>query len=520
MAIELIKENIEYDQLLGEDYCDTVVKQDYLVPDTHPDIMEILMVDAKPYIVSKEVMQGKVYLEGRIDYNIIYLGRDEEKNMVCSIKYADDFSNHIEVKGAERDMMCEAECYVEHMDCNIVNDRKVQMKGIIKLKAEVYNKYQYEIVKNLDDYEEVQLLKKPASIDKIVGPVSIDLIGKCHIQIDTDKPEIDEILKCHINIHKKEVQLFDGKISVEAFAHIGVLYRGKGNKEICYIDDDVLMTKELDYENAASYMDNYTDFQVDAMEYDVKEDDLGENRILDIEVLVKALAMMMYREDMEMIEDAYSPNMLLDIEKNKYLLNVMQGHVVQQTIVKENIDIPSELVNPNKILMCTGSVSITEKKVLEDKVNIDGILNVKIMYKTLDEEKYIGTLCEELPFSCSVDIEGSKIDMQCVAKATLENIEAAIEAHTFSVKAVIQLFIRVNYVEEKEFILDIVPNEEEIPKKKASLTIYVVQAGDTLWKIAKKYYTTVELLANINAIENLDMINVGQKLIIPGRAVI
>ena len=43
--------------------------------------------------------------------------------------------------------------------------------------------------------------------------------------------------------------------------------------------------------------------------------------------------------------------------------------------------------------------------------------------------------------------------------------------------------------------------------------------GDTLWNLAKKYNTTIEELVKINDIENPDVIIVGQKLIIPGRAV-
>lgn len=41
---------------------------------------------------------------------------------------------------------------------------------------------------------------------------------------------------------------------------------------------------------------------------------------------------------------------------------------------------------------------------------------------------------------------------------------------------------------------------------------YIVQRGDTLSKIAKKYGTTVKALANLNNIANVNLIRVGQKL--------
>ena len=53
----------------------------------------------------------------------------------------------------------------------------------------------------------------------------------------------------------------------------------------------------------------------------------------------------------------------------------------------------------------------------------------------------------------------------------------------------------------------------------ASVIIYSVDKGYTLWKLAKKYNTTIEELVKINDIENPEIIIIGQKLIIPGRAI-
>ncbi len=46
-------------------------------------------------------------------------------------------------------------------------------------------------------------------------------------------------------------------------------------------------------------------------------------------------------------------------------------------------------------------------------------------------------------------------------------------------------------------------------------TLYVVQAGDTLSKIAHQFHTSVAALAAVNNIKNIDLIFVGQKLVVP-----
>ena len=57
---------------------------------------------------------------------------------------------------------------------------------------------------------------------------------------------------------------------------------------------------------------------------------------------------------------------------------------------------------------------------------------------------------------------------------------------------------------------------DEIPKnKKKGIVIYFVQAGDTLWKIAKNYCVSVEDILKFNEITDKDKISVGERLLIP-----
>lgn len=516
-AMELIKENIEYEQLLGENFSDTVVKGEYLIPDTHPDVAEILMVDVKPSLTAKETMQDKVYIEGQVVYNVIYLAKEEEGMGVYNVTYSDKFSNYVDIPNAEHKMLCDGECYIEHMDSNLVNERKVGISGIIKVKSAVYKNYSFEVVKSMARADELQMLKYPAVIDKILGSTFVDVVVKTQIRIPMDKPQIGKVLKCDVNLHKKEVKLMEGRVQITAFAHVKMLYRGSGERGLMCLEDDVFLSKDVELQGVDSSMTPFIDFRMENVDYDIKEDDLGESRIVDIEAIANASLKVLYKEHVDMIEDAYSPKIVMDMVRKNYNLNVLQGTNHSETIVKDNIEVD---IKPSAIIMTDGDVMVTDKKLVENKVVVEGIVKVKILYSTASEEGRMETMSEELPFSCSVDVEGARIDMQSVTKATLENIEASIEASTIAVKAVVAVDARVNYSTEKDFLIDILMSEEEVPRKKASVTIYVVQPGDTLWKIAKKYYTTIDEIARINNIENVNVIYPNEKLIIPGRAVI
>lgn len=518
MGMEVIKDNIECEQLLGENTADTVVKAEYVIPDTQPDVTEILMVDVKPVILSKEIMQDKVYIEGQINYNVLYRTIEDGQDDIYNVNYTGKFSNYIEIPGCEHNMLCEGECYVEHMGYTVVNERKVSVEGIIKLKAEVYKTYNFEIVKDITGISDIQIQKNPSSLDKVAGTASGDLIAKCHMEVPSDRPQIGSVIELKTNIHKSNVAIEEGKIKIDVSTSVKIIYKAMNIKDLSVLEGDASVTKEIDMDKATIDMDSYTDFIIDAVEYDIKEDDTGEKRIVDMEILIKTSTRLMYKEEMDMIEDAYSPSVITEIDKKDYELNVMHGQAFSEAVVKSDIEVPDGMPKVKDIVACLGNVCITEKKIIEDKVVIDGVLNADVIYKSSDEAKFINVISEEIPFTSSVDIPGTKIDMYGVAKVNLESVECSIEASNIALKAVVTSYARVNYIMHKEFLIGVNASEGEKPPKKASITIYVVQQGDTLWKIAKKYNTIIDELMKINEIDNPDLIKPGQKLIIPGRA--
>ena len=109
--------------------------------------------------------------------------------------------------------------------------------------------------------------------------------------------------------------------------------------------------------------------------------------------------------------------------------------------------------------------------------------------------------------------------MKSIVLCSIENIEGNIESNNIALKVVLSISAKVFSEENKIFISDVLESEEEMPSKKSSITIYIVGKGDTLWELAKKFNSTVDAIAKINNIDNVDIIYPGEKILIPGRAV-
>ena len=82
------------------------------------------------------------------------------------------------------------------------------------------------------------------------------------------------------------------------------------------------------------------------------------------------------------------------------------------------------------------------------------------------------------------------------------------------IRAQILLDVLVNGEERMEVVTDLREGEDAEGGKRPGAVIYVVQEGDTLWNIAKKYRTTEERILMVNEIENPDRLYPGQKLLI------
>ena len=60
-----------------------------------------------------------------------------------------------------------------------------------------------------------------------------------------------------------------------------------------------------------------------------------------------------------------------------------------------------------------------------------------------------------------------------------------------------------------------VQENRDINMEYDSLILYIIQPGDTLWEIAKKFRSTIDEISRMNGIENPDLIYAGNKLYIP-----
>ena len=144
----------------------------------------------------------------------------------------------------------------------------------------------------------------------------------------------------------------------------------------------------------------------------------------------------------------------------------------------------------------------------ENSPLLSGIIDVTVIYSVPSTGK-INSVSLDMPMEHMLSEK-----IETLTNAKIENIEVTnIGSEKYDVKILLKIHGYENKHGEISILRDLVELETPIEKHKG-LTIYFIKPGDTLWKIAKRFHTTIEHISEMNNIENPDIITSGRALII------
>ena len=97
----------------------------------------------------------------------------------------------------------------------------------------------------------------------------------------------------------------------------------------------------------------------------------------------------------------------------------------------------------------------------------------------------------------------------------IKDVRLNVTQNGSSVDIKVTIYVDINV--ENIIGISSIQKIEDVPidlKNISSINIYVVKPGDSIWKIAKKYKTSMENIIKTNKLENPNLIDVGQKILV------
>lgn len=517
MSVELIKKSLVLNRATKRECIQVIKERDLIVPDGKPDMQRILQMDGKLEIEQMEVQQDRIIYKGKVEFAILYVPETNPMS-ICTMKGTLPLEDFIIMEGVNKENSVKLSYQIQHLHWNVLNERKVNVKAILELEVEALENQAIDITVDCSSNYPIQTKKQGIYFCKKGNRKEDKMIIKDDLAVPTGKPNIGEVLKVNIQIADEEFKRTDEEIFYSGNLNIVTLYKVQNDDEIIEV-----MSHQIPFSSALDYIredeEEFYDCKLDvASQYTQVTPDLdGEDRILEIEIIVKVEANNICAINEEVIEDIYCPgkNVKVTDETNDFI-NLL--HKTDICMPKKETIIFEETAPDNELIYNICLKPIVEEKTIRDgKLVVAGIIEAEILYLTQEPTQKLASTNAVIPFDYEVAIEG--IDKKCIpmVSARVSDVKLLTQGKReltveFKLCNMVEVYNKEPLYMMQEVALNDIDQEEL--KKIPSMIIYTVKPEDTYWSIAKKYNTTLQEILELNEIDINEDLQPGQKIMI------
>lgn len=505
MVLETMNENLCVNKLVASKKDIIMVEGDMIVPDSKPDILNTICTSGVVCIYKKEVLEGKVRLDGNINTYIMYLA-DDTQDKVRGINTSLDFSEVIPVSNAQDGMESIIQTKLKSIECKVINGRKIGIKATLEVDIKIYSKEEVEIVNNIQNAEGIQMLKEDLRVNSLVGMGENKIYTKDNISID-NVDNLAEILKTDVAITDKDVKLSYNKILAKAEARVKIMYLTEDNR-INGIETKIPVVGFIDIPNVTE--ENICDLDYEIKNMIVKPNSQEEHSIY-IELEIGVSATVYEEKQINLIQDLYSPCENLEFNKKKIttITNKQTRKEIKQ--IREKIEV--EGLEDKKIIDVDVCPVIEKQENSNNRIIYTGSLEVNFMLS--NQELQMEVRNSKIPFEYEVDGVDDAENVNSRLDIEVANQDFLVQDGGMVTGNVDLLMNNDMYKSTNMNIMNEIQTNGEREAQDYGLIIYIVKKGDTLWQIAKRYGSTIDDIVRTNGIEDANQITPGQKLFIP-----
>ncbi len=513
MPLELAKETMVWREEAGRQASQILLEGDVIVPDSKPDLQELLRCEGSVKIRDKRVSDDRIGFSGELELLVLYAGKNGEQPLY-TMKSSLPMEDFIHMDGLEPDMEITLDANLEHLDCEIINDRKLSVKAVVGVEAAAERRRSAEILCDAEG-EGVECLKGCLCMEADTAELRDRFTIKEELVLPAAKPEISEILWEGTALTEQDVRPMDGKVMVRGNLKISILYTDtQGN--LGSFTEKIPFSGYLEGDEIEPRSVIDTRLWIEEAKLTPTIDEDGETRQISADVTVGAALKGREPVEHEILLDAYSPKgtVKIDRETVTYPLTVASGK--NQFTLKERVQLENGESPMLRVEEIWGDVRLEEARTGQDFVEAEGVLSAAVLYYCENDESPVCVIRRGYPFNQTVELKGVQEGDTAEIELRLEDLDFQIlSEREGELRATLAMETHVQRKETAETVTDITLEENaEEQISAASAVIYMVQPGDSLWSIAKNYHTTMEDILAVNEIENPDLLYPGQKLLI------
>ncbi|MCL2576173.1 MAG: DUF3794 domain-containing protein [Defluviitaleaceae bacterium] len=514
--MELVRENILLNKIVGEGRSQILLEGDIIVPDVRPDIDSVLRATARVAVSKANASMGRVSFAGKMNVDVLYLAKGNDETTVHNISAVAHIDDFLNIDGIQADNWVNLVGELANIDYRVVNDRKLNYRAVVDIKAMAFENGEVTAIQSVEGLSVAQQKSAFFSVNNVIAKQMDSFTIRDEIALPSNKPAVSELLQANVSIANKQVTIASGRVDVSGDLLVAPLYKGNDETSVVEFEEFVLpFNGSLDIAQADERAFVDASLMVADSLVEVSPNETGEMRIFALEAIIAADVKISENRDIEILEDAYciEQNMDLQLQSLDYKRLVCRNQ--NQFQVKEVVamDAPEAL----QVLQVNGTARIEDVKVVEDKVVVEGLLEADVLYIAQSDTDPLYNYTAHIPIRQVIEAKGAKMGMEAEISCNIDNISFnMVSGREVDLRITLGLDVAVQESATKDFVHDIEfsPFDLEALDSLPSMTILVAEKGDSLWSVAKKYNADLEELASINDIQTTDDLVIGQKLLV------
>lgn len=501
--MELIKKNIHMNKIIKSEVAQIHVNYEGCVTDGKPGMTSIINHCEQATVENVTVRNNQVIIGGTIAYNIMYYSG--EKGRIDCIEGEIPFEEAIKIMELDEDCMVNVKVLMTSSAVKKVDARnyiyKIQMVAYVTVEK-------IEDLETATSINDETVMCKYETIDglSIVADKNETLRINDQIAVPMGKPPIGEIIWKDIRIKNINTKLMDGMLHVGGELYIFIMYLPEGGEgPYQWIETSLNFGQNIEMSEAMENMVSYVNVDINNINIEPEMNEDNEVRLVNVNVLLKLNIKLYEEKQIEILEDLYAPgrNLVPVMEECSYEKLLVKNASRTKNTVKLSID-----QSKGSILQICNSgaeVKIERIEVSDNGLKATGKIKAYIMYISTDDTQPVCYEWKEVDFEHRIDADGIMTEDKYYVSWRVEQVNTnMISTENVEVKAVIALEAIVFKEIKKKFIMQV--NEEPVDMEAINnaplIKGYVVQSGDTLWKLAKENHTTMENIIETNQLQN------------------
>ena len=488
--------------------------EDYNIPDIKPDVGR--MIQSKGDMVMDEVRlsDGRAFLRGNLNVDLLYVGEDEGEIYSLSAKLP--MEEIINLEGiAGGDKMC-LKWEIEDLSLYVIHSRKLNIKAIVTFYAVVDEPTEIRLPISVGD-ESVSVRKKKVCLMSLHVHKKDTMRVKEDIQLVSNRPNIRELLWHTIEARGIDLRPEDNVVKVKGELAIFVLYAGddEGNP-LQWMEYSLPFGGEVECPECRDELIPNIEVSMIHQGIEVKPDSDGEERIFQADVVLE-LDMKMYKEEEhDIVLDVYTPLKECVIHGKKEILDSLLVRNSSKCRLTDRVEVKETQGKVLQICHSMGRIKIDKSAIVEDGILVEGIVLLKVLYIIGNDDMPFYSMETMIPFTHVAEARGITKECTYFLQTDMEQLSTTmVDSNELAVKATVGINVLVLNSRE-EMIIEKV-EEQPLDRNKIQnmpgITVYMTGEGDTMWDIAKRFYTTVDEICRINELEG-DEVKPGQPLLL------